>query len=76
MGTFADRLKEQRGKAGLTQAALAEEAGITRQAVAHLEQGLREPSWATVQAIARALGVSCQEFMDEPAKPKKTERGK
>jgi transcriptional regulator with XRE-family HTH domain len=62
MSGFAIRLKELREKAGLSQAALAELAGMNRFGIAKLEQGAREPSWSTVQAIARALGVSCEAF--------------
>jgi transcriptional regulator with XRE-family HTH domain len=32
---------------------------------AKLEQGLREPTWATVQALAKALGVTVLEFVVE-----------
>jgi putative transcriptional regulator len=64
---FAARLREQRTAAGLTQAELAERAGMHLHGVTKLEQGDREPSWATVQALARALGVSCAAFEDAPA---------
>ena len=41
--------------------------------VAKLEQGVREPTWATVQALARALGVDCTAFQENagPAKGKR-----
>ena len=66
---FADRLRDIREAAGLSQAQLAEKAGMHRFGVSKLEQGLRAPSWATVQALAAALGVSCEEFQvaGEPA---------
>src|SRR4051794_9987659 len=65
---FAGRLKELREQSGLSQAELAESAGMNRFGVAKLEQGVREPSWATVQALARALGVEVGEFVvpDDP----------
>jgi transcriptional regulator with XRE-family HTH domain len=59
---FGARLKQLREAAGLTQGGLAERAGLHKLGVAKLEQGLREPTWATVQALARALGVSCSAF--------------
>src|SRR5262245_11434708 len=62
---FADRLKQLREAAGLTQPELADRASMNRFGVAKLEQGVREPSWATVQALARALGVSVLAFADE-----------
>ena len=66
--SFAGRLKELREQSGLSQAELAEAAGMNRFGVAKLEQGVREPSWATVQALARALGVEVGAFVvpDDP----------
>jgi len=65
---FAGRLKELREQSGLSQAELAEAAGMNAFGVAKLEQGVREPLWATVQALARALGVEVGEFVvaDDP----------
>ena len=62
--TFAAKLAEQREAAGLSQYALARKSGLTKQAVSRLELGTRSPSWETVQLLARALGVSCEEFTD------------
>jgi transcriptional regulator with XRE-family HTH domain len=70
-GTFAVKLKRLREAAGLSQPELAARAGMNQYGVAKLEQGVREPSWATVQALAAALGVSCEAFMDRPARRKK-----
>ena len=47
---FAGRLKQLRQAQGWSQAEMAEKAGLTRDGIAHLEQGRREPGWATVQA--------------------------
>jgi transcriptional regulator with XRE-family HTH domain len=62
--TFATKLREQREAAGLSQSELAGRAGLHTQAVAKIEQGIREPSLATAQAIARALGLSLSAFDD------------
>lgn len=62
---FAARLKALRGAAGLTQEQLADKAGMHKLGIAKLEQGLREPTWATVQALAKALGVTCLDFVVE-----------
>jgi hypothetical protein len=35
--------------------------------VAKLERGEREPAWATVRALVKALGVSCSAFEIEEA---------
>jgi transcriptional regulator with XRE-family HTH domain len=64
---FAARLKELREAVGLTQQQLGDRAGLHKLTVAKLEQGLREPSWATVQALAAALGVDCRAFQEESA---------
>lgn len=71
MGDFAERLKELRAGSGLSQQALADRAGMHVQAVAKLEQGLREPSWATVQALATALDVGVEAFLPKPRRQKK-----
>jgi transcriptional regulator with XRE-family HTH domain len=60
--TFAMRLKELRKTAALTQTELGAKAGISQAAIALLERGEREPSLATAQKLAAALGVSCTAF--------------
>jgi transcriptional regulator with XRE-family HTH domain len=67
--SFAEKLQHERQKAGLSQYALAKQSGLSKQALSLLELGEREPSWATVQALARALGVSYTSFevVDAPA---------
>lgn len=63
MASFAEVLKQLRNRAGLTQEALAEKAGLKRAAVARLELGIRTlPNWETVQRLAAALGVSTEEL--------------
>ncbi|HVS40137.1 MAG TPA: helix-turn-helix transcriptional regulator [Gemmataceae bacterium] len=66
---FAVRLKALREGAGLTQEQLADKAGLHLGAVFKLEQGVREPTWATVQALAHALGVGCAAFEGTGAPP-------
>jgi transcriptional regulator with XRE-family HTH domain len=61
---FAKRLAALREKAGWTKYALAKRSGVTKQAIAKLETGENEPSWETVQKLALALDVDCQEFVD------------
>ena len=62
--SFATRLQSLRETAGLSQYALAKRSGLSKQAVSNLELGAREPSWVTVQRLAIALAVSCEEFTD------------
>jgi transcriptional regulator with XRE-family HTH domain len=63
---FGTRLRELRRAAGLTQTQLATKAGLGRSAIARLEAGVHIPSWDTVQALARALGVDCRAFEVSP----------
>jgi transcriptional regulator with XRE-family HTH domain len=67
--TFADRLRAAREKAGVTPYRLAQLSGITKQAISRLESGQSQPTWDTVQALARALGVSCEAFTTPPPAP-------
>jgi transcriptional regulator with XRE-family HTH domain len=62
---FAERLRTLREAAGLSQYALARRSGLSKQALSNLELGNREPTWATVQVLALALGVDCRSFADE-----------
>jgi transcriptional regulator with XRE-family HTH domain len=64
---FAMRLRELRKERGWTQPELADKAGLTRDGVAHLEQGRRKPTWETVVALAAALGVTPNDFLEAPA---------
>ncbi|MEZ4366197.1 MAG: helix-turn-helix transcriptional regulator [Kofleriaceae bacterium] len=54
---FGAAVKRARIKADLTQAALAEAAGVTDETVSRLERGAFEPSLSTAVAVAAALGV-------------------
>lgn len=54
-------LRQLREKRGLTQEALAHEAGITTGSLSLIERGQRNPSWGTVSRIADALGSSMGE---------------
>jgi putative transcriptional regulator len=64
---FGDRLRVLRAQAGLTQKQLAERAACHPMTLAKLERGVQEPAWPLVLALARALGVSCQDFTPEAA---------
>jgi transcriptional regulator with XRE-family HTH domain len=66
--TFASRLRQLRDQAGWSQAELARRAGLHREGVGQLERGVREPAWATVQALARALEIEVTAFVIEPGK--------
>lgn len=59
---FTIRLKALRDKTGLTQAQLAQKAGLSHQAIAALEQGTRGPTGETVRRLALALGIGEEKF--------------
>ena len=60
---FARNLRAAREKAGLSQEALAERAGMHRNAVALLETGKRDPRVSTVAKLAKALGIRASELL-------------
>ena len=78
---FAEKLKELRSLAGLTQTQLAEASGSSLGAIRGYEQGDRVPLLPAAVKLARALGTTCEAFADcedvaaEPA-PKKPARRK
>lgn len=73
---FAGRLRELRTAAGISQKELADKAGMTKDGIAHLEQGRRSPSWETVLALASALGVEVGAFTIAPKDAPPSERGR
>lgn len=60
---FASVLRRLRDAAGLSQHQLADKAGMNIGGITKLEQGQREPSWATVLTLAAALGVTPNDFI-------------
>jgi transcriptional regulator with XRE-family HTH domain len=72
MQTFAEKLKLLRERAGLTQAALAQQTGLSLGIVRDYEQGRKEPGLRSAFKLADALGVDCSAFkdcIDADAKP-------
>ena len=59
---FAERLRELRAKAGMTQEGLARSCGIPHGTLRNYEQGIREPSWRILFKLTTALGVDCRSF--------------
>jgi transcriptional regulator with XRE-family HTH domain len=65
---FAGRLRELRQAAGLSRRELAAKAGMRGpNGIRDLEQGVRSPAWGTVLALAKALGVTLEAFVQPPA---------
>jgi transcriptional regulator with XRE-family HTH domain len=59
---FGETLGKLREKTGLTQAALAEKAGLSLRTVQAWEQGRRSPVSSDFFRLVKALGVSCEAF--------------
>ena len=55
---LAEALKRRRTEKGLTQEQLAEQLGVSRQAVSKWEKGLSEPSTANLLALAKLYSIS------------------
>jgi transcriptional regulator with XRE-family HTH domain len=59
---LAATIKRMREKAGLSQERLAQGAGLSLGAISRIEREEQAASWATVVAIARALGITVAEL--------------
>jgi len=78
--TFAEKLRKLRDAAGLSEAKLAKDSGVSFAAIHAYGLGLRSPSLAAAVKIARALGTTCEAFADcvdvDRRGPKKPRKGK
>lgn len=62
--TFANRLRQLRDTAGLSEARLAAQSGVSYAAIHEYGLGRRKPSFAAVVKLAKALGTTCEAFAD------------
>jgi transcriptional regulator with XRE-family HTH domain len=62
MSTFAERLKQLREQAGLTQASLAQASGLSLGIIRDYEQGKKEPALRSAFKLAEVLGISVEVF--------------
>jgi transcriptional regulator with XRE-family HTH domain len=77
MPLIAIRLKALRERAEMSQMDLAVKAGLSLSLIAGIEQGKKpDPLTSTLQALARALNVSCAALIEdgEPRKPRRTRK--
>lgn len=78
MPTFGQTLKALRENAGLSQAKLAEKAGVGQVTISTWELDSKEPTLSNIQKLCDALGVTCDVFFAkeeaEPEKPKKAKK--
>jgi transcriptional regulator with XRE-family HTH domain len=73
---FHAKLRELREAAKLSQADLANLAGVSKGGLADLEQDRYKPTWETVLKLAAALGVSCEAFNEPAESDEKKSRGR
>jgi transcriptional regulator with XRE-family HTH domain len=59
----ARELRRLRQEKGISQAVLAEKAGLSRAAIQHIEKGIRNPTLMVTHAIACALGTSLSDVI-------------
>lgn len=72
--TIHERIFSLRRAAGLSQEALAERVGVSRQAIGKWENGVSLPGLDNLQALAAALGVRCDALLTgEAGAPRQTE---
>jgi transcriptional regulator with XRE-family HTH domain len=72
---LGQRIAQARKAQGLTQTQLAEVLGVSQQTLAHYEVGRLRVAVALLPALTRALGVTCDDLLDEPPARGKTRRG-
>ncbi len=61
---LSSNLKRLREDAGLSQKALAEQSGVPRPTIAHLESGQANPTLSVVLKVASALGVGVNDLVE------------
>ena len=64
---FGALIRARRNALGMNQARLAEETGVSRNAVAGWETGHSRPDLGTVPSLCKALGISIEAFFGEEA---------
>lgn len=63
--SLAENIKMYREKTNQNQKELAEEVGVTQQAISLYEQGIKVPSLAVAIRLAKALGTTCEKLVGE-----------
>ena len=64
--SLVDLVREARRRAGLTQAELADRAGVPKSTVGRIESGARTPSTELVERLVRAAGLEVTVSLSEP----------
>lgn len=64
---FGQRVRMLRERRGKTQAQLAERIGVTEQYIGMIERGRSSPSFAVIQKLCHALGVTAARLFQHPS---------
>lgn len=67
--SFGDKLRKTREDKGLSQAELAEKAGLQPSAISHFESGRRSPSLDNLRRLADALSVAIDYLLGRQSDP-------
>ena len=65
--TLGETIKEHRMRCSMTQEFVAEQVGVSRQAVSKWENGTSDPSTSNLLALAKLFGVSASELLKNTA---------
>jgi transcriptional regulator with XRE-family HTH domain len=60
---IAKRIKQYRKQSGLTQAGLAEKAGVASTTIARVERGDNQASLPTIEKLAKALEIKASDIL-------------
>ena len=63
--SLGEAIKSHRTRCGMTQEFLAEQLGVSRQAVSKWESGKADPSTSNLLALAKLFGISPEELLRE-----------
>ena len=69
---FARNLRNLRREKGMSQEALAEEAGVDRTYISALERSTYSASITMVEKLANVLGVEASVLLERPARPRRS----
>ena len=61
--SLGEAIKDHRTRCGMTQEFLAEQLGVSRQAVSKWENGTSEPSTTNLMALAKRFGIPAEELL-------------
>jgi len=61
---FGKNLRKLREERGMSQEALANEAGVAFSQIGRIERGVRSPTLSTIASLAKGLGVEPKKLLD------------